>query len=123
MPYPSDLSDKQWDLIKSHFDTGNYGKKRKHSKRELVNAVFYLIKTGCQWRFLPQEYPPWKSVYSFYMRAKQKGIWEKVMRDLVDKSRIHNGRHANPSYSLIDSQSTKTTDKAVNRGIDGGKKG
>jgi len=123
MPYPSDLSDKQWDLIKSHFDTGNYGKSRKYSKRELTNAVFYLIKTGCQWRFLPQEYPPWKSVYSFYIRARQNEIWEKMMKDLVEKIRINNGRNANPSYSLIDSQSAKTTDKAVNRGIDGGKKG
>lgn len=76
MAYPSDLSDKQWDLIKSHFDTGNYGKKRKHSKRELSNAVFYLIKTGCQWRFLPEEYPPWKSVYSFYMRKTKRNLGE-----------------------------------------------
>lgn len=70
---------------------------------------------------MPQEYPPWKSVYSFYMRAKRKGVWEKMMGALVEKSRIHEGRHASPSYSLIDSQSVKTTDKAMNRGIDGGK--
>jgi len=68
------------------------------------------------WRFLPKEYPPWKTVYSFYRRAKNKGIWEKVMRDLVGKSRISLGR--NPSYALIDSQSVKTTDKASDRGID-----
>ena len=123
MTYPSDLNDKQWDLIKHHFDTGNYGKSRKYSKRELTNAVFYLIKTGCQWRFLPKEYPPWKTVYSFYMRAKQSEIWEKIMRDLVKKSRMKLGRNAEPSYALIDSQSAKTTDKAEARGIDGGKKG
>lgn len=122
MSYPSDLSDEEWDLIKFHFDTKNYGKSRKYTKRALTNAVFYLIKTGCQWRFLPKEYPPWKSVYSFYRRANQKGIWEKMMHALVEKSRIKKGRNANPSYSLIDSQSTKTTDKAVGRGIDGGKK-
>ena len=122
MSYPSDLSDKQWDLIKSHFETGNYGKSRKYSKRDLTDAVFYLIKTGCQWRFLPKGYPPWKTVYSFYMRARDRGIWEKIMNTLVEKSRVKNGRNANPSYSLIDSQSTKTTSKAVDRGIDGGKK-
>lgn len=55
--YPSDLTDSQWSLIESHFDTGNYGRSRKHEKRTLVNAVFYIIKTGCQWRFLPKEYP------------------------------------------------------------------
>lgn len=120
--YPSDLTEKQWDLIKDHFSYGNYGKKRQHSIRIHVDAVFYLIKTGCQWRFLPKEYPPWKTVYSFYRRAKNKGIWEKVMRDLVEKSRISLGRNQNPSYALIDSQSVKTTDKAEKRGIDGGKK-
>jgi putative transposase len=123
MSYPSDLSEQQWLLIKDHFMTGNYGKSRKHNQIDLVNAVFYVIKTGCQWRFLPNEYPPWKTVYSFYKRAKDKGIWEKMMRDLVTKSRIKMGRNPDPSYSLIDSQSVKTTDKAEERGIDGGKKG
>jgi transposase len=122
MTYPSDMNDKQWALIKDHFDTGNYGKSLKYSKRELTNAVFYVIKTGCQWRFLPKEYPPWKTVYSFYMRAKRSEIWEKIMKTLVEKSRVNMGRNAYPSYSLIDSQSVKTTDKAADRGIDGGKK-
>lgn len=122
MKYPSDLNDKQWDLIKDHFDTGKYGGVRKHDRRSLVNAVFYIIKTGCQWRFLPLEYPHWKSVYSFYKRSKDKNIWEKMMMDLVKKSRISMGRNPHPSYSLIDSQSVKTTSKAEDRGIDGGKK-
>ena len=113
--YPSDLTDSQWSLIESHFDNGNYGRSRKHEKRTLVNAVFYIIKTGCQWRFLPKEYPSWKTVYSFYMRAKTKGIWEKMMNDLVEKSRIKAGRNPNPSYGLIDSQSVKTTGKAEDR--------
>ena len=120
--YPSDLTEEQYDLIKEHFRYGNYGKKRSHSVWLLINAVFYLIKTGCQWRFLPKEYPAWKTVYSFYMRAKNKGVWEKMMKDLVEKSRVKMGRSSDPSYSLIDSQSVKTTDKAEARGIDGGKK-
>lgn len=123
MTYPSDLTDIQWELIQGYFSTGNYGKSRKHSQRKLIDAVFYVIKTGCQWRFLPKEYPPWKTVYSFYKRAKDKGTWEKMMDDLVKKSRMKMGRKPNPSYSLIDSQSVKTTDKAEERGIDGGKKG
>ncbi len=123
MTYPSDLTDKQWELIKEYFDTGNYGKGRKHSHRVLTNAVFYIIKTGCQWHFLPHDYPPYKTVYSFYKRAKDKGIWEKIMDDLVKKSRVKVGRNPNPSYSLIDSQSVKTTGAAEDRGIDGGKKG
>ena len=123
MSYPSDLTDKQWNLIEHHFQYGNDGKSRKHSKRAMVNAVFYVIKTGCQWRFLPQEFSPWKSVYSFDKHAQDKGQWDIIMRDLVAKSRIHMGRAAQPSYSLIDSQSVKTTGAAAERGIDGGKKG
>lgn len=122
MPYPSDLTDKQWKLIAKHFHTGNYGKSRKYAQRDMINAVFYITKTGCQWRFLPKEYPPWKSVYSFYKRAKDKEIWEKIMKEMVRKSRLKMGRKSDPSYSLIDSQSIKTTDKAQERGIDGGKK-
>ena len=122
MAYPSDLNDQQWEIIKDHFNMGNYGKGRKHSQRLLVDAVFYVIKTGCQWRFLPKEYPSWKTVYSFYKRAKDKGLWEKIMKDLVEKSRLKMGLKPCPTYSLIDSQSIKTTDKAEDRGIDGGKK-
>ena len=123
MSYPSNLSDEQWNVIRGHFDTGNYGKSRKHDQRTLVNAVFYITKTGCQWHFLPQDFPPYKSVYSFYKRAKDKGIWEKMMGDLVKKSRVQMGRDPDPTYGLIDSQSVKTTDRSQERGIDGGKKG
>ena len=123
MVYPSDLTDTQWDLIKHHFDTGNYGKSRKHNKRDLMNGVLYVVTTGCQWHFLPKDFPPFKTVYSFYKRAKDKGIWEEMMATLVSKSRQRSGRQAKPSYSLIDSQSVKTTGPAKERGIDGGKKG
>ena len=122
MKYPSELTDKQWEMVKEHFDTGKYGKNRKYSTRELINAVFYLVKTGCHWRSLPREYPPWKTVYSFYKRAKDRGSWENMMKDLVKRSRVKMDCSPDPNYSLIDSQSVKTTDKAHERGIDGGKK-
>jgi transposase len=96
MTYPSDLTDNQWELIEEYFSTGNYGKSRKYCRRALINAVFYVIKTGCQWRFLPKEYPPWKTVYSFYKRAKDKGIWETMMRELVKRSRVKMGRNPDP---------------------------
>ena len=101
MTHPSDLTDNQWDLIKNHFDTGNYGKSRKYSQRDLINGVFY-----------PKIFPPIRQYTAFDLRAKQKGIWEKMMKDLVEKSRVKMGRNADPSYSLIDSQSVKTTSKA-----------
>jgi putative transposase len=122
MTYPSDLTDAQWELIRDHFDTGNYGKSRKYDQRDLINAVFYITKTGCQWRMLPRDFPPYSTVHSFYWRAKRKGLWEKMLQDLVKKSRLKMKRNGDPSYSLIDSQSVKTTDKAIERGVDGGKK-
>lgn len=85
--------------------------------------MLYLVKTGCQWRQLPKEYPNYKTVFSFYKRAQERGIWEKLMTDLVEQSRLRQGRHSAPSYSLIDSQSVKTAANAEDRGIDGGKKG
>ena len=74
MFYPSDVTDKQWKLIKGYFEYGNYGNRSKHEKRELVNAVFYLTRTGCQWRQLPNNFPPWKTVYSFLNAQKTKGF-------------------------------------------------
>jgi putative transposase len=122
MDYPSNVSDKEWLLIMQYFTYGNDGNRSRYKKRDLVNAVFYVVKSGCQWRMLPHDFPPWKSVYSFYKRAKDKGIWEEIMRDLVKNCRLQAGRASNPSYSIIDSQSVKTTGAAESRGIDGGKK-
>ena len=119
MRYTSDLTDVQWEQIKEYFPVGN---KSKYEKREMVNAVLYLVKTGCQWRNLPKDFPNWKAVSMFYYRAQQKGIWEQVLKMLVAKTRKLNGRNENPSYALIDSQSVKTTSASENIGYDGGKK-
>ncbi len=100
MRYTSDLTDAQWEMIKKYFPVGN---KSKYDKREWVNAVLYLVKTECQWRNLPKDFPNRKAVSMFYYRAQQKGIWEKVLKMLVKKTRKANGRNENPSYALIDS--------------------
>lgn len=123
MPYPSDLTFAEWQLVKHLFDVGPYGKSRKHPLKRLLNAVLYVNKTGCQWRFLPKDFPPWQTVYTFFRRAKARGIWEELTTLLVKKSRVQQGRTADPSFSLIDSQSVKTTGASEGRGIDGGKKG
>jgi transposase len=95
---------------------------QKHNKRDLVNAVRYLSKTGCQWRLLSKEYPLYKTVSSFYVRSLKSGLWEEMMDLLVQKTRLNADRAANPSYSLIDSQSVKTVSACDERGIDGRKK-
>ena len=77
MSYPSDIKDSQWELIKGHFKFGNYGNRAVYNKRDLVNAVFYLTKAGCQWRQLPNDFPPWKTVETFYRRIKEKGFGKK----------------------------------------------
>jgi putative transposase len=117
--YPSDLTDKQWEKIAEFFPNGN---KSDIHKRSLVEAVLYLVDNGCKWRALPHDYPKWSTVKSFYYRAVEKGIWEKVMDFLVKETRKSAGRNEDPSYALIDSQSVKTAYNAENRGFDGGKK-
>lgn len=117
--YPSDLTDSQWEIIKDFFPAGN---RSNYNKRSLVEAVLYIVKTGCQWRSLPHDYPPHYTVWSFYRRARITGTWDKVMKHLVKITRINAGRKENPSYALVDSQSVKTTSASDERGYDGGKK-
>jgi transposase len=124
MGYATDLTDKQWELIKHLFERkNNTGKHLENQdKRQLVNAVLYLNKTGCQWRLLPNDFPNYSTVSSFYHRAIQSGLWEKNNAHLVRESRIALGRKPDPTYSLIDSRSVKTTGPSEERDYGGGKK-
>ena len=122
MAYPSDLTDTQWEKIEHFFDAGNYGNRQKWAKRELMNAILYLLKSGCQWRMIPHDFPPYQTVWSFYKRACEKGIWEDILKELVADDRTNQGKKKNPTYGIIDSQSVKTIYKSENTGIDGGKK-
>ena len=117
--YPTDLTDKQWEAI-SPLLKGL--REYKWPKRELINAVFYLVKTGCQWRMLPHDFPPHFTVHSFFRRARLSGLWDNILNRLVEISRENAGRSPEPSYAIIDSQSVKTTSASDERGIDGGKK-
>jgi putative transposase len=122
MSYPSNMTDAEWEVISDLFKCGKYGNRSLHEKRLLVDAVRYITKTGCQWRQLPNDFPKWPTVQSFFRRAKIKGTWEEILKRLVKKSREKSGRNPGPSLAIIDSQSSKTTGPSIDRGIDGGKK-
>lgn len=116
--YPSDLTDAQWHEIEPLFTNM---RNRKLSKRELTNAVLYINKTGCQWRNLPHDFPPYQTVFSFYSRAIKSGLWDRILQHMVRKTRTDAGKDPNPTYALIDSQSVKTVADNEAVGIDGGK--
>jgi len=117
--YPSDLTDAEWEIIEPLIPVGN---KSEWHKRSLINAVFYIDKTGCQWEYLPRDYPPHNTVWSFFRRARDNGLWERIKDTLVKETRRRAGRNEMPSYGIIDSQSVKTVAASEERGIDGGKK-
>lgn len=118
-PYPTDLTDVQWQAIEPFF---SHLRVYKWTKRELVNAALYLVDNGCKWRNLPHDFPPYSTVHSFYRRARIGGIWDKIMVALVEITRKNAGKDATPTCSIIDSQSVKNASVCDERGIDGGKK-
>ena len=88
----------------------------------MTDAVLYLVNSGCKWRQLPHDFPPYSTVHSFYRRARISGLGDKILEHLVKKTRTNAGREENPSYAITDSQSVKTVAGSEERGIDGGKK-
>ena len=117
--YPTDINDSQWEFIKAILNISQ----RKHSLRDIFNAILYMLKTGCQWRMLPRDFPKWELVYYYFTCWKKNGIIEQIHEALRDIVRKQEGREESPSLALIDSQSVKTTRLGgQDRGVDGGKK-
>ncbi len=112
-PYPTDLTDAQWERIEPLIPPAKPGgRPRSADMREVVNAMLYLTRTGCRWRNLPHEFPPWGTVHYYYRRFRLDGSWQRIHDTLREQVRIEKeGREATPSAAIIDSQSVKTTEK------------
>lgn len=133
--YPSDLTLVQWLVIVGLLPKTKSGKglpgRPASDLRQIVNGIFYIIKSGCQWRMLPKEYGPWSTVYGYFNRWSKSGLWQQILDTLRKQERKRKGRKEDPSGGCVDSQSVKTStqaqtvdvdeDKQVTVGFDGGK--
>jgi putative transposase len=121
-PYLSDLSDSQWELLADLFPEAVTGRPREVDIRSVVDAIFYVNRTGVQWRYLPHDFPRWDVVYSYFRKWGKDGTWDSLQRILREGVRQAEGRETTPSLACVDSQSVKGTECGGTHGIDGHKK-
>jgi transposase len=115
--FPSDLTDAQWAILEPLLPAPKAGgRPARIARREVVNAILYVLRTGCQWRYLPPEFPNWNTVYWYFARWQEDGTWERVNDALRRRVREAQGRDPEPSAAIMDSQSAKTTEKGGTAG-------
>jgi len=120
--YTSDLTDAQWELVQPLIPTWHVGRKRKTDMREVLNAIFYVLTSGCAWKNLPHDFPPEGTVRDYFHTWRRHGIWDNIHDTLREKVCVVAGREPTPSVGSIDAQSVKSAWTADVRGFDAGKK-
>ena len=120
--YSSDLTNRQWQLIRQLMPCRSRLGRRPIDRRQIINAILYVVRTGCQWRMLPKSFPNWNTVYGVFWRWRNAGTWQKIHDALRAKARKAAGKKSTPTVAIVDSQSVRTAEGGEERGYDAGKK-